>query len=99
MVCHSVANFILCKYAEYHFDQFILNECLYAQVLSAIMLSSIVLVIVMLSLVILGPYSQHSVFFITYESAQYARPFHNKCWKGLPLTNTLTYWVSFLSYE
>ncbi len=31
MVCHSVANFILCKYAECHFDQFNLNECLNAQ--------------------------------------------------------------------
>ncbi len=48
MVCHSVANFILCKYAEYHFDQFNLNECLYAQVLNAIMLSAIVLSLVIL---------------------------------------------------
>jgi hypothetical protein len=34
----------------------------------------------------LGPYSQHLIFFITYESAQLARLSNNT----MPVTNTLT---------
>jgi hypothetical protein len=40
------------------------------------------------------PYLQHSVFFVTYESPNKLDCSISLSWKGLPETNTLTYWAS-----
>jgi hypothetical protein len=40
-----------------------------------------------------GPYSQHLIFFVTYEMAQKARVLNYTRRKGLEGSNTQTYWV------
>jgi len=46
-----------------------------------------------------GTYSQHSIFFVTYESAQYARVLHNSRLKRLTSDNHSNLLGQFLSYE
>ncbi len=46
-----------------------------------------------------GPYSQHSIFFITYESAQKARVFHNTMLERLTSDKHSNLLGQFLSYE
>ncbi len=45
------------------------------------------------------PYSQHSIFFVTYESAQYARLLHNSRLKRLTSDKHSNLLGQFLSYE
>ncbi len=40
-----------------------------------------------------GPYSQHSIFFGTYELAQYSRVLDLTSWKGFSSTNSVAYWA------
>jgi hypothetical protein len=41
----------------------------------------------------LGPYSQHFIFFVTYKSPNKLDRYITLSCKGLPMTNTLTYWA------
>jgi hypothetical protein len=40
-------------------------------------------------------YTQHLIFYATYELAQKSRLLHNTKLKGLPMTNALAYWACF----
>ncbi len=45
------------------------------------------------------PYSQHSIFFVTYESAQYARLFHNTKLERVTNAELSDLLGQFISYE
>ncbi len=49
-------------------------------------------------IMLLGPYTQHFIFFVTFELSQQARVLHYSGLERLIRTNTLTYWPH-MSYE